>query len=183
MSAWTDFTRTKTDARKAVCEICSAEISKGVLLPNSFTITGFIYIEYMTPWTEFSFPNLITETFGFSFSTKKLKIFMMHYVKIIIIWKLGINGVYYEQLNVLCAAWVSHLPISILSFANSNSFMVTMSFPSTAAFSADWLTRFSRSAPENPTVPLAMISASTANPEKVIILRNTYMTSCVITFF
>ncbi len=53
-------------------------------------------------------------------------------------------------------------PIRILSFANSSSFMVTRSFPSAAAFSAAWFTRFSSSAPEKPTVPLAMISALTA---------------------
>lgn len=50
----------------------------------------------------------------------------------------------------------------ILSLANSSSFMVTMSLPSTAAFRAAWLTRFSRSAPEKPTVPRAMILASIA---------------------
>ena len=40
--------------------------------------------------------------------------------------------------------------------------MVTISFPSTAAFNAAWFTRFSNSAPEKPTVPRAMISGSTA---------------------
>lgn len=55
-----------------------------------------------------------------------------------------------------------HSPIRILSLANSSSFMETMSFPSTAAFRAAWLTRFSRSAPEKPTVPRAITLASIA---------------------
>lgn len=53
-------------------------------------------------------------------------------------------------------------PMRILSFANSSSFMVTTSLPSTAAFRAAWLTRFSRSAPEKPTVPRAITFASMA---------------------
>lgn len=60
-------------------------------------------------------------------------------------------------------------PIRILSFANSSSFMVTRSFPSAAAFSAAWFTRFSSSAPEKPTVPLAMISASTATKQTILL--------------
>lgn len=44
--------------------------------------------------------------------------------------------------------------------------MVTISFPSTAAFKAAWFTRFSSSAPENPTVPRAIISGSTAVGEE-----------------
>lgn len=58
-------------------------------------------------------------------------------------------------------------PMSSLSLANSSSFIVTMSLPSTAAFRAAWLTRFSRSAPEKPTVPRAMILASIAAQIKI----------------
>jgi hypothetical protein len=35
--------------------------------------------------------------------------------------------------------------------------MITISFLSAAAFNAAWFTKFSSSAPENPTVPPAMI--------------------------
>lgn len=61
-----------------------------------------------------------------------------------------------------------HSPMRILSLANSRSFSVTISFPSTAAFRAAWFTRFSSSAPEKPTVPRAIISASTAVKQRLL---------------
>ena len=61
-----------------------------------------------------------------------------------------------------CVCAPTSSPMRILSLANSSSLMVTRSLRSTAAFSAAWFTRFSSSAPVKPTVPRAMIPASTA---------------------
>ena len=48
-------------------------------------------------------------------------------------------------------------PIITLSFASSNSFKVTILLFFLAANKADSLTKFARSAPENPGVPLAIV--------------------------
>src|SRR5579871_2556046 len=53
-------------------------------------------------------------------------------------------------------------PIMTLSFADSNSAMVTTRRPMRAAISAASFTRLARSAPEKPGVPRAMILASTS---------------------
>ncbi|GER32103.1 2-C-methyl-D-erythritol 2,4-cyclodiphosphate synthase [Striga asiatica] len=55
------------------------------------------------------------------------------------------------------------LPIMILSLACSRSNIVTAFAPSMAAFRAATLTRFARSAPENPGVPRAIIIKSTVS--------------------
>lgn len=73
--------------------------------------------------------------------------------------------------NMITGKLHQHPPIRILSLANSSSFMETMSFPSTAAFRAAWLTRFSRSAPEKPTVPRAIRLASIAAEKRQNSLR------------
>src|SRR5450631_4120331 len=53
-------------------------------------------------------------------------------------------------------------PIMILSFASSNSDMVTTRLPRLAASNAASLTRFIRSAPEKPGVPRATVFNSTS---------------------
>lgn len=79
----------------------------------------------------------------------------------------------------ICDAIGVRSPMRILSLENSRSFIVTISFSSTAAFRAAWFTRFSSSAPEKPTVPLAIISASTAGRQQKVLLYNTHQYTIV----
>ncbi|MFS7922556.1 hypothetical protein Hanom_Chr03g00250501 [Helianthus anomalus] len=55
----------------------------------------------------------------------------------------------------------------ILSFAYSRSAMLTALAPSIAALRAATLTKFARSAPENPGVPLAITAKSTSSAFKI----------------
>ena len=55
-------------------------------------------------------------------------------------------------------------PIMILSFAASNSAMLTTRLLPRAAYNAASLTKFARSAPEKPGVPRAITAASTLSP-------------------